>query len=107
MLGFGLEGTQGAINVDAIQFQFLHDTPPNRVDLLPFYGRLVATLRPVAPEIASGLLAAVSRLIEEKKTNQTRLTRCFIQLEDDFRYLYKRKNVELRDRRTKVHLLRH
>jgi regulator of nonsense transcripts 2 len=61
--------------------KFLCAVPVARSDLFPFYARLVAILKPFMPDIAAGLLAV---------------------LEDDIRYLTKRKTLELRDLRPKV-----
>ncbi|KAF8310058.1 transcription factor [Cantharellus anzutake] len=62
--------------------KFLSQVPKNRVDLFPHYARLVATLNPYMPEIATELISA---------------------LEDEFRYLQRKKNVvkELAEMRQK------
>ncbi|BGP19262.1 hypothetical protein JCM10213_008219 [Rhodosporidiobolus nylandii] len=52
----------------------------NRQDILPYYGRLVATLNPFMPDVGKELVAL---------------------LEDEFRYLQKKKNVDLAETRSK------
>jgi len=42
--------------------QFLSSVPKNRTDLLPHYGRLVATLNPYMPDVGKELVASVSSL---------------------------------------------
>ncbi|KIJ40979.1 hypothetical protein M422DRAFT_209705 [Sphaerobolus stellatus SS14] len=62
--------------------KFFSQTPKNRLDLLPHYGRLVATLNKYLPDIGSDLVAV---------------------LDEEFRYLQKKKNVvkELAETRLK------
>ncbi|KAL0956498.1 hypothetical protein HGRIS_002642 [Hohenbuehelia grisea] len=52
--------------------KFLAQVPKNRIDLLPHYSRLVATLNPYMPDVGTDLIAM---------------------LDDEFRYLQKKKNV--------------
>ncbi|GAA5853891.1 hypothetical protein JCM8547_007487, partial [Rhodosporidiobolus lusitaniae] len=52
----------------------------NRQDILPYYSRLVGTLNPFMPEVGKELVAV---------------------LEDEFRYLQKKRNVDLAETRSK------
>ncbi|KAJ7647234.1 transcription factor [Roridomyces roridus] len=52
--------------------RFLGQVPKNRIDLLPHYSRLVATLNPYMPDIGTDLVAI---------------------LDEEFRYLQRKKNV--------------
>ncbi|SNX86027.1 related to NMD2 - Nonsense-mediated mRNA decay protein 2 [Melanopsichium pennsylvanicum] len=58
----------------------LASLPRNRIDLAPYYARLAATLNKYMPDIGAGLTAP---------------------LEDEFRYLQRRKNVDLTETRAK------
>ncbi|CCA66335.1 related to NMD2-Nonsense-mediated mRNA decay protein 2 [Serendipita indica DSM 11827] len=62
--------------------KFLMSSPKQRTDLIPYYGRLVATVSKYAPDLSKELLEA---------------------LEDEFRYLQRKKKVvkELASMRTK------
>jgi len=41
--------------------KFLGQVAKNRIDLLPHYSRLVATLNPYMPDVGTDLVAVVSR----------------------------------------------
>ncbi|KAJ1022534.1 hypothetical protein NDA16_003523 [Ustilago loliicola] len=58
----------------------LASLPRNRIDLAPYYARLAATLNRYMPDIGSGLTSL---------------------LEDEFRYLQRKKNVDLTETRAK------
>lgn len=58
----------------------LASLPRNRIDLAPYYARLAATLNRYMPDVGSGLTSL---------------------LEDEFRYLQRKKNVELTETRAK------
>ncbi|KAH7108193.1 ARM repeat-containing protein [Auriculariales sp. MPI-PUGE-AT-0066] len=61
--------------------KFLSGVPKNRTDLLPHYGRLVATLNSYMPDVGKELVAS---------------------LEEEFRYLQRKKNInELSETRTR------
>lgn len=62
--------------------KFMSQTPKNRLDVLPHYSRLIATLNKYMPDIGSELVSV---------------------LDDEFRYLQRKKNVvkELADMRRK------
>ncbi|KAG9093185.1 hypothetical protein FRC06_011642 [Ceratobasidium sp. 370] len=66
---------------------FLSQPPKNRTDILPYFARLVAILNPYMPDVGSELVAL---------------------LEDEFRYLQKKKKVvkELAQSRMKLELMR-
>ena len=58
----------------------LASLPRNRIDLAPYYARLAATLHKYMPDVGAGLTAL---------------------LEDEFRYLQRKKNVDLTETRAK------
>ncbi|SPO27701.1 related to NMD2 - Nonsense-mediated mRNA decay protein 2 [Ustilago trichophora] len=58
----------------------LASLPRNRIDLAPYYARLAATLNGYMPDVGAGLTAL---------------------LEDEFRYLQRKKNVDLTETRAK------
>lgn len=60
--------------------KYLASLPRNRIDLAPYYARLAATLNRYMPDIGSGLTSL---------------------LEDEFRYLQRKKNVDLTETRAK------
>lgn len=81
------------IDTAAVDFAFLNSkaarrrlikdmaaVPRHRSDLLPYYARLIATLNKYMPDIGQGILA---------------------HLDDEFRYLQKKRNVDLSETRTK------
>ncbi|KAH8924908.1 ARM repeat-containing protein [Atractiella rhizophila] len=85
--------SRATIDKAAVDFAFLNSKPArkrltrflasvsrNRTDLLPYYARLTATLSKYMPDIGSGLIAA---------------------LEDEFRYLQRKKSVNLAETRAK------
>ncbi|KAG9123986.1 hypothetical protein FRC07_013290 [Ceratobasidium sp. 392] len=69
------------------EIAFLSQPPKNRTDILPYFARLVAILNPYMPDVGSELVAL---------------------LEDEFRYLQKKKKVvkELASNRMKLELMR-
>ncbi|KAK4055012.1 mRNA decay protein [Microbotryomycetes sp. JL221] len=84
---------RAVIDKIAVEFAFLNSkaarkrlvktlagVPRTRSDLLPYYARLVGTLNPYMPDVGKELVAI---------------------LEDEFRYLQKKKNVDLAETRAK------
>ncbi|KAJ3066697.1 hypothetical protein HDU98_010017 [Podochytrium sp. JEL0797] len=51
----------------------LFEVPRQRLDILPYYARLIATLNPFIPEIATGVIALLERQFHfhQKKTDRT------------------------------------
>lgn len=82
--------------------QFLSQVPKNRLDLLPHYSRLVATLSKYMPDVAMELIASVSYTVE----GFSDISKQSSQLEEEFRYLQRKKNVvkELAESRQKVRI---
>ncbi|KAK4050682.1 mRNA decay protein [Microbotryomycetes sp. JL201] len=85
--------SRATIDKIAVDFAFLNSkaarkrlvktlaaVPRSRSDLLPYYSRLVGTLNPYMPDVGKELVAL---------------------LEDEFRYLQKKKNVDLAETRAK------
>ncbi|KAM0791783.1 hypothetical protein ACM66B_004046 [Microbotryomycetes sp. NB124-2] len=85
--------SRATIDKTAVDFAFLNSkaarkrlvktlaaVPRSRSDLLPYYARLVGTLNPYMPDVGKELVAI---------------------LEDEFRYLQKKKNVDLAETRSK------
>ena len=72
--------------------------PKTRIDLLPHYSRLVATLNKYMPDVGTELVAAVGLRITYTLYAHT------LQLDEEFRYLQRKKNVvvELAEVRLKV-----
>ena len=56
--------------------KFLSQVPKNRIDLLPHYARLVATLNPYMPDIAAELISTVGLSNEDviERLNHTPLS---------------------------------
>lgn len=81
--------------------KFMTQVPRNRVDLLPHYSRLIGILNPYMPDIGTELVAAVSALPFHPYNSTLTMT---AQLDDEFRYLQKKKNVvkEFTETRMKV-----
>ena len=75
--------------------------PKNRTDLLPHYSRLIATLNKYMPDIGSEVVAFVS---QGKTPMPPFLSSNIWQLDEEFRYLQRKKNVvkELAEVRLKV-----
>ena len=73
--------------------------PKNRIDLLPHYSRLIATLNRYMPDVGADLVAAVCVPICLSKKFSL-----LLQLDEEFRYLQRKKNVvkELSETRLKV-----
>lgn len=61
----------------------LASVPRTRQDILPYYARLVATLNPYMPDIVKELITI---------------------LEDEFKWLQRKKNADLAETRSKVRL---
>lgn len=74
-------------------------TPKGRLDVLPHYSRLIATLNKYMPDIGREVVATVSQCADVSSvlTNSTKL-------DEEFRYLQRKKNVvkELSEVRRKV-----
>lgn len=76
--------------------------PKGRLDVLPHYSRLIATLNKYMPELGAELVAVVRTVYCRKFAENTKSV--WHQLDDEFRYLQRKKNVvkELADTRRKV-----
>ena len=77
--------------------------PKNRIDVLPHYSRLIATLNKYMPDIGSEIVSVVGCCIN---LGDCLCAYAHMKLDDEFRYLQRKKNVvkEMADMRRKVWL---
>ena len=77
----------------------MSQTPKSRLDVLPHYSRLIATLSKYMPDIGADVVAGVSLFVRAIGYKLI-----YAQLDDEFRYLQRKKNVikELSEIRRKV-----
>jgi len=74
----------------------------NRQDILPYYARLIGTLNPYMPDVGKDLIAVVGSLLFSLRPLCRRADFSMIQLDEEFRYLQRKRNVDLAETRSKV-----
>lgn len=70
----------------------MSQVPKNRTDLIPHYSRFIATLNKYMPDIGTEVVSLVNMLPSLLGPSNL-LNFLFDQLDEDFRYLQRKKNV--------------